>query len=160
MSPTRRAVLSVAAGAAVALAGCSSAGDSTPTPDPEFRIGTLAFASDEPAGYDAYDPQPDATYERGATVWFYVGVRNGTPEDGVVEFETVFEVTPPEGEPDRGEDRVTVDVSGDVDHRRMFVTNGYYTTPQFPAGTYDLAVEVTDVHSETTDEATGEFVLE
>ncbi len=152
-------MLSGTAGVAVALAGCSS-GDDASTPEPGFRIEELAFASAEPTDYEEYEPQPDATYDAGETAWFYVGVHNGTPEDDVVEFETVFEVTSPEGQPQRSEDTVTVDVSGDVSHHRMFVTNGYHSTPEFPAGTYDLAVEITDVHSDTTDEATGEFVLE
>ena len=145
---------------AVALAGCSSSSDDTPTEDPEFRIEELAFASAEPTGYDEYEPQPDATYQLGETAWFYVGVLSGTPEDDVVEFDTVFEVTPPEGRTQRGEDTVTVDVSGEMGHQRMFVSNGYHSSPEFPTGTYELTVEITDVHSETTDDISGEFVLE
>lgn len=155
MNRTRRSLLPAVAGVVV-LPGCVDLGDDE---DGEFRIEELAFASEEPTGYDDYDPQPDATYERGETAWFYVGVRDGTPEDGVVTFETVFEVRPPEGDPVTGEGEVDVDVSGEVSHERMFVTNGYYTTPGFPEGTYEVAVELTDVHSGTTDQVSGEFEL-
>ena len=157
MNGTRRETLAALAGGAAALAGCMDAlGESESAS--EFRIETLAFASVQPTGYDEYEPQPDATFERGETVWFYIGVLDPTPRRATVELDAAFTISMPDGELIEAADSVAVDTQGrELDG--MVVTNGFFTSTEFPTGTYELTVDLTDTNSGETAVVTGEFIL-
>lgn len=78
----RRVLLAGAGVAATALAGCSEGeGDAGPADRGPIEIQRFAFAADRPTGYDEYESQPNATYERGDLVWLYAdyGGLSGEP---------------------------------------------------------------------------------
>lgn len=126
----------------------------------EFEFDTVVFTESEPAGFDDYDENPDATYARGEPVWFYVSVAN-TPVDsaGTASLEYTFEVETPEGEQwdpiERTEEweRVRPD---DI----LVVWDSFATYEGDPVGEYELTVTVEEQTHEERLRRTETFALE
>lgn len=138
----------------VAFAGCSRGSS-----DNEFRTEEIVFTTSRATEYGEYEREEGATYKRGDFVWFYIGVKNATPENGLVRFHAEFEVTTPEDNSISSQQELEIDVS-DQDPENTFITNGVETTDSWPLGEYEVEVTVTDKVAEKTDSIVGNFTLE
>lgn len=170
----RRLLLAGAGVAGAALAGCSGdGGGDDPADRGPIAIEELAFAAAQPTDRGEYEPQPDATYERGDVVWLYAeyaGV-SGEPVDG--DGGEGGSDSSEEGPEDEGQPAVEIDLHqtvtvDDPDGERIvesetpFATElttpqlaGYYTSTEIllpgdaASGEYETTVTVTDRVSET-----------
>jgi hypothetical protein len=158
MALSRRRVLGVGvAGVAVSLAGCSTLASSEYE---SVTIDELDFASEEPEGYDEYDPQPEDTYEEGAEVHFYVGVRGLSVEDGELSVEVTFEVDPPDDfETLDRTDSLEPDV-GLLDNADKYMLSTAWDSEDAPEGEYETTVAVTDEHADESDAESATFTVE
>lgn len=180
---SRRALLVAAGGGLVSLAGCTtgddggdggggSDGDDTRTPTEEptsspdqsgFRIEKLDFAAEEAAGYEQYTPQPEATFEPGERVWFYVGLREVPADDGTVRLTLSVTVRPPEGtgfEPVGGERTFSKIFADRSEVEMVHLTSPFDLTEDIPDGEYVVEATVTDDVTGASDTLTRRFFVE
>lgn len=121
---------------------------------------TVVFTDGEPRGFDDYDEAPDATYDRGETVWVYTAVEHVPVDDADnAELEYTFEVTDPDGE--QWEPIEHLDSWEDVAPDDILARwQPFATYSEDPLGTYELTITIEDGVAGHVIESTETFELE
>lgn len=127
-----------------------------------FEVDEFVFTPTETTSYGAYETQPDATFEAGDAIWFYldvVGASYGRVPDGrLMRLEGTLTLTGPNGSVlYEDTSRYEKTYPGDTDPVEFFLTDGLTTQTGVPAGTYTVEFELRDLFSDDTTSVSAEF---
>lgn len=164
----RRALATCGALLVPTLSGCSDGGVENPAERGPLSIGEFAFAASEPSGYGEYEPQPDATYRRGDSLWVYVEL-NGLAArrvDGGVEIDLaerrILEHDGQELSTAEKTYRETIQsnqLQNFYARAGLPISDGSGSSQGFPTGESTLTVEYTDNVSGTSATESGTFTV-